>query len=105
MVRVRAPANDASAVDACATGSTTFAFGPGGEALVRARRLENPRQHLVDGSVDRHSAVARVDLDVAGAGIEASPPGDDSVRPREDRNRAHLLRERRSEVLAEHRAA
>ena len=61
--------------------------------------LQDLGQDSVDLEVDRHSGVTRLDLDLAGAGIEASPPRDDPIAARVDRNRAHVGRQRRPEVL------
>ena len=65
-------------------------------ALLRV--VEQPLELAVDVGVDRHAAMARVDLDPLGCGIEARPPVDDRVAARVHRDRRRCpSRQRRRE--------
>src|SRR5256714_460562 len=97
--------------------SETAASGGAPERLLRlgglARRArrgtaelgERVRDHAVRVRVNRHAAVARVDLDQARALVETRPPLDDAVAARIDRDVAHTGRDLARQGLPEARAA
>src|SRR5438270_11332981 len=66
---------------------------------------QRARDHAVRVRVNRHAAVARVDLDQARALVETRPPLDDSVASRIDRDVAHAGRDSARQVIPEGTAA
>ncbi len=56
-------------------------LGSDGSVRLGGRRctVEHALEHAVDSGVNRHPAVARVDLDALGVGVQASAPVDDRV--------------------------